>query len=50
MVGGAAAFFLYALGCLYFIGMRHLKAAPATVALLSIWVVSAFGIWAVSFP
>ena len=46
MVAGAAAFFLYALGCLYFIGMRRFKAAPATVALLSIWVVGAFGLWA----
>jgi uncharacterized membrane protein (GlpM family) len=46
MVAGAAAFLLYALSCLYFIGMRHLKAAPATVALLSIWVVGAFGLWA----
>lgn len=46
MVAGAAAFFLYALGCLYVIGMRHVKAAPATLALLSIWVISAFGFWA----
>jgi uncharacterized membrane protein (GlpM family) len=46
MVAGAAAFLLYALGCLYFIGMRHFKAAPATVALLSIWVAGAFGLWA----
>jgi uncharacterized membrane protein (GlpM family) len=46
MIAGAAAFLLYALGCLYFIGMRHLKAAPATVALLAIWVVSALGLWA----
>jgi hypothetical protein len=46
MVAGAAAFLLYALGCLYFIGMRNLKAAPATAALLSIWGVGAFGLWA----
>jgi hypothetical protein len=46
MVAGAAAFFLYALGCLYVIGMRHFKAATATVALLSIWAVTAFGLWA----
>ena len=45
MVAGAAAFFLYALACLYVIGMRHFRAAPATVALLSIWVVGAFGFW-----
>jgi hypothetical protein len=46
MVAGAAAFLLYALGCLYFIGMRHFKATPATVALLSMWLVGAFGLWA----
>jgi hypothetical protein len=46
MVAGAAAFLLYALACVYFIGMRHFRAAPATLALLSIWVVSAFALWA----
>jgi uncharacterized membrane protein (GlpM family) len=46
MVAGAAAFFLYALGCLYLIGMRHFKAARATVALLPLWVMGAFGLWA----
>lgn len=46
MVAGAAAFFLYALGCLYLIGMRHFKTAPATATLLSIWIVGAFGLWA----
>jgi uncharacterized membrane protein (GlpM family) len=47
MVAGAAAFFLYALACLYFIGMRHLRAAPTTLLLLSIWAVGAFAMWAV---
>ena len=46
MVAGAAAFFLYALACLYFIGMRHLRAAPATLALLSIWAIGAAVMWA----
>ena len=46
MVAGAAAFFLYALACLYVIGVRHFKATPATLALLSIWMVSALGFWA----
>jgi hypothetical protein len=46
MVAGAAALLLYALGCLYFIGMRHHRAAPAAVALMAIWVVGAFGLWA----
>ncbi|HEY6621388.1 MAG TPA: DUF3147 family protein [Steroidobacteraceae bacterium] len=46
MIAGAAAFLLYALGCVYLIGMRHFKVAPVTVALLPIWVVSALGLWA----
>lgn len=46
MVAGAAAFFLYALACLYFIGVRHLRAAPATLALLSIWAIGAAVMWA----
>jgi uncharacterized membrane protein (GlpM family) len=45
MIVGAAAFFLYALGCVYFIGRRHFKAAPATMALLAIWVGTALGLW-----
>jgi uncharacterized membrane protein (GlpM family) len=46
MIVGAVAFLLYALGCVYFIGMRHLRAAPATMALLAIWAVVAIGLWA----
>jgi uncharacterized membrane protein (GlpM family) len=44
MILGAVAFLLYALACVYFIGMRHFRAAPATVALLSIWVMGAVGL------
>jgi uncharacterized membrane protein (GlpM family) len=46
MVEGSVAFLLYALACVYFIGMRHLKAAPTTLVLLPVWVVVAFGLWA----
>jgi uncharacterized membrane protein (GlpM family) len=46
MIVGDLAFLLYALGCVYFIGMRHLRAAPATMALLAIWAVVAIGLWA----
>jgi uncharacterized membrane protein (GlpM family) len=46
MIAGAVAFLLYALGCVYFIGRRHLKAAPTTVALLAIWLIGALGLWA----
>jgi hypothetical protein len=47
MIAGAAAFLVYAVGCVYFIGMRHFRAAPATVALLAIWAIGALGLWAV---
>jgi hypothetical protein len=46
MIAGAVAFLLYALACVYLIGMRHFRAAPTTLALLSIWVMGAFGLWA----
>jgi hypothetical protein len=45
MIAGAAAFLLYAVGCVYFIGVRHSKTAPATFALLAVWVIGAFGLW-----
>jgi hypothetical protein len=45
MITGAAAFLLYAMSCVYFIGMRHARAAPATIALLGVWVAAAFGLW-----
>jgi uncharacterized membrane protein (GlpM family) len=45
MIAGAAAFLLYTVGCVYFIGVRHFKAAPATFALLAVWALGAFGLW-----
>ena len=45
MIAGAAAFLLYAVGCVYFIGVRHFKAAPATITLLAVWALGAFGLW-----
>lgn len=47
MIAGAAAFLIYAVACVYLIGMRHLKAAPTALALLLLWVVAAAGLWAV---
>ena len=44
MVAGAAAFLLYALSCVYFIGMKQAKAATA-IALLAVWAVGAFSLW-----
>ena len=45
MIAGAAAFLLYAISCVYFIGMRRSKAVPATFALLAVWAIAAFGLY-----
>jgi uncharacterized membrane protein (GlpM family) len=45
MIAGATAFLLYALCCVYFIGMRRTKATPAAFALLAVWGIAAFGLW-----
>lgn len=47
MIAGAAGVFLYAVACVYFIGVRHAKATPTAVALLAVWAIGAFGVWAV---
>ncbi|HEX3603196.1 MAG TPA: hypothetical protein VHU43_03835, partial [Steroidobacteraceae bacterium] len=46
MIAGAAAFFLYTIACVYFVGMRRLKAPVMTLSLLALWVLSACGLWA----
>ena len=45
MIAGAAAFLIYAVCCVYFMGVRRAKTVPSTFALLAIWVVAAFGLW-----
>jgi len=45
MIAGAAALLLYAIACVYFIGMRHAKTAPAALALLGVWGAAAIGLW-----
>ena len=45
MVAGAAAFFAYALACVYLMARRHYRAAPTTIAMLSVWGLCAFGLW-----
>lgn len=45
MIAGAFAFFAYAIACVYFMSRRHLRAAPTTVALLSVWGTFAFAFW-----
>jgi uncharacterized membrane protein (GlpM family) len=37
MIGGAMAFFAYAIGCVYFLGVRHAKSLPTTVLMLALW-------------
>jgi uncharacterized membrane protein (GlpM family) len=45
MIAGAFAFLVYALACVYFMAKRHSRAAPTTVAMLSVWGILAFGGW-----
>ena len=45
MIAGAFAFLGYTLACVYFMGRRHLRAAPTTVALLAVWGILALGFW-----
>ena len=45
MIAGAAAFLLYAVCCVYFIGVRHAKAAPTAFTLLAVWAIGALGLW-----
>jgi uncharacterized membrane protein (GlpM family) len=37
MIAGAIAFLCYALVCVYFMAIRHARAAPTTIAALSAW-------------
>jgi hypothetical protein len=46
MIAGAAALLIYTLGCVYFMAVRHSRAASTTFALLGVWVIGAFGLWA----
>jgi uncharacterized membrane protein (GlpM family) len=45
MMGGAAAFLIYAICCVYFIGVRHTKTVPSTFALLAVWLIAALGLY-----
>lgn len=46
MLVGAAAFVLYALACLYLMGVRRIEAGRAAFGALSVWGLSAWGLWA----
>ena len=45
MIAGAFAFLGYTLACVYFMGKRHLRAAPTTVVLLVVWGILALVFW-----
>jgi uncharacterized membrane protein (GlpM family) len=45
MIAGAAAFLLYAVCCVYFMGVRRTKTASSTFALLAVWAIAAFGLY-----
>lgn len=47
MIAGALAFLAYALGCVYSMSRKHLRAAPTTVAMLLVWGICAFGLWSI---
>jgi len=37
MIAGAVALIAYAVGCVYFLGMRHRKAAPTAILMMIAW-------------
>jgi Protein of unknown function (DUF3147) len=45
MIAGAFAFLPYALACVYLMAKRHWRAAPATLSMLVVWGICAFGLW-----
>lgn len=47
MIFGALAFVLYAITCVYLMGIRRMKASYAAIGALSIWSLAAWGFWAV---
>ena len=47
MIAGAVAFLAYALACVYFMARRHVRTGPATVAMLFVWGICAFGLWSI---
>lgn len=48
MVLGGLAFMLYASACVYLMGKRHIRAAPASLGMLLLWAGIALGLrWAV---
>ena len=46
MIAGAIAFVVYAVGCVYCLGVRHTKALPTTLLMLALWGLVAGGLYA----
>jgi uncharacterized membrane protein (GlpM family) len=42
MLLGAIALFIYTVGCVYLMAKRHVKAGPASTAMLLLWAAAAF--------
>lgn len=45
MIAGASAFVAYAVGCVYFLGVRHTRSLPTTVLMLAFWGLAASGLY-----
>jgi uncharacterized membrane protein (GlpM family) len=46
MLVGAAAFVLYGAACVYLMGVKRMEAGHAAFGALSVWGLSAWGLWA----
>jgi uncharacterized membrane protein (GlpM family) len=46
MMVGSIAFVIYALACVYFLGVQHRQTIATTLAVLALWFIAAFGLWA----
>lgn len=46
MIAGAGAFVVYGIFCVYLMGVKRMKASRVALGALSIWGVSAWGLWA----
>jgi uncharacterized membrane protein (GlpM family) len=46
MIAGEAAFVVYAVGCVYFLAVRHARSAVTAILLLAVWGAVAAGLYA----
>jgi len=45
MIAGEVALAAYAIGCVYFLGVRRSRTAPTSLAMLALWGTVAFGLY-----